>query len=86
MQGFEGIIFGVLFCIVLLVSFFWTVGNKNGNKLQARFVTSGFIAGLFFYCTDEIYFDPKFKLFGVMANFLIAVGALTGGVVGMHVT
>jgi quinol-cytochrome oxidoreductase complex cytochrome b subunit len=27
--------------------------------------------------------DPRYKLFGVMASFLVAVGALTGGSIGM---
>lgn len=70
----------VVFCTTL-VAFSYQPKIAKDN-LQARFIISAFICGLFFYSYEISYFDPKYKLFGVMANVLIGIGAVTGGVVG----
>lgn len=73
---------GFLLCS-LLASFAYQ-SKRLSDNMQARFITSAYMCGLFFYCHEIIFFDPKYKIFGVMANVLISVGAVTGGVVGKY--
>ena len=70
------------FLLCSLLACFAYQPKRLSDNMQARFITSAYICGLFFYCHEVIFFDPKYKLFGVMADVLIAVGAVTGGVVG----
>jgi hypothetical protein len=80
MKGLFQLLCGVI-AISILIAFGYS-SKRDAGFMEARFITSSFILGLLFYCHEIIYFDPSYKLFGVMAMFLVAVGALTGGVVG----
>lgn len=68
---------GFFYCLVLL-------GYCGASFVrQVNFITALAVSGAFFSSNIYTFFDPRYKLFFVMADILIAVGALTGGSIGM---